>query len=520
MAKSLEELKAMSPAYADIPNGEFAFRVWNAEKENTDLNKAMPMGMWADEYGLSNEDFKSMIEFSKSQGYSPTDRTINIEHIPEGSEIRAITQGLTFGFGDEMIGSMAATVEKASGNEASFEDLYTKYRDSEREKMKQFRKAAPGKALAYEVAGAIVSPGSVLKAPKVLGGLSAGKKAAVVSGTYGGIYGLGASEEETLEGMAKDTITTAVPSAIFGVALQKTIPIIGNKAKDVKKWIQKSQDKPTVENLRIAKNKAYELVNSSPVRFNNKDFNYLFDGAKKIATLHHHEQFKDKAITGALNIFKKLKADNKPYTLTQLDKIRQEIGKRYKANPEQTALGEMMDLIDDVIQQKAGQYPVMASARLANTRYKKAEKIDKAFHDMRVQLTDKTGMSESHLYKGAIRNLLKNKKDIRWFSEEEVKFLEQFIKGDFIERTIQRAAEFAPSSNKLLTMLAFAGSYFQPLFLVPTITGAISKRIADRSIRRKAEELVKTMGGIPTPPAKPIGGMPQVGSVTGATLEQ
>ena len=39
MENTLEELKALSPAYKDIPNGEFAYRVWNAQKEKAKREK-------------------------------------------------------------------------------------------------------------------------------------------------------------------------------------------------------------------------------------------------------------------------------------------------------------------------------------------------------------------------------------------------------------------------------------------------------------------------------------------------
>jgi len=98
MATNLEELKSLSPAYADIPNGEFAYRVWNSQKEQAaSLEETMPMGIWADEHNVSNEDFKDMLEFSKSAGYDPTDRTISNEYIPEASQGRALFQGQTFG---------------------------------------------------------------------------------------------------------------------------------------------------------------------------------------------------------------------------------------------------------------------------------------------------------------------------------------------------------------------------------------------------------------------------------------
>jgi len=261
MATTLEELKGLSPAYADIPNGEFAYRVWNAQKEQAaSLKETTPMGLWADEN-------KAMLEFSKTAGYDPTERTISNEYIPEDSQGRALLQGQTFGFGDEIVGGIAAGLDKISGNPQPLNELYTKYRDKERQKMKEFRQAAPGEALAYEVGGAFLSPAMALKAPKAIEGLTAGKKAMTISGSYGGLYGAGASEEETFSGVAKDTATATVTSALFGLGIQKAIPLAGKQAHKVGDWLKKAEDNPTVQNLKTAKDKAYSLVTNSNIKF-------------------------------------------------------------------------------------------------------------------------------------------------------------------------------------------------------------------------------------------------------------
>lgn len=521
MKQTIKQMKALSPAYKDMDDGEFAFKVWNAQKERAaNLSDVKPMGIFADEVELDNAGFKGMLKFSESAGYDPTDRTISSEHIPEGSEGRALFQGQTFGFGDEIIGGMAAGIDKISGNEKPLGELYTQYRDKERQQMKEYRQNAPKKALAYELGGAILSPAALAKIPQAVKGLSAGKQAMAISGAYGTVYGAGSSEAETAGGVAKDAAVSGFTSALFGLGVQKAIPFVGKKAKGVHDWMKKAQDKPTMETLKIAKNKAYALVESSAARFGARDFDTLWRGANKIAAEHHHEAYKEKAVQGALNMFKGLKSNNSSYTLSQLDKIRQQLGVKYKAKPEQRALGDMMDLVDDVIMSKSGEFPQMAAARLANTRYKKAEKLDKAFHDMSIMKADKSEMSEPDLYKGAIKNLLRNKKDIKWFSEEEKVILEKFIEGNVLERALHRTATFSPTSNKLLTMLAFAGSYLQPLILVPVGLGMVAKRITDKTIRTKAQELIKKMGGIETPAVKLVPGAAQVGTTSAVNQNQ
>jgi hypothetical protein len=518
---NIEELKATSPAYKDIPNGEFAYRVWNAEKEKSqNLETTLPMGGFADRVGLNNEDFKAMLAFSETAGYDPTDRTISSEYIPEDAQGRAIFQGQTFGFGDEIIGGLAAGVDKITGNEQPLNELYTKYRDKERQKMKEYRQNAPGEALAYELGGAVLSPASLLKAPKIIGGMSAPKQAATISGAYGSVYGAGSSEADTAGGVAKDAVTTGLTSALFGLGTHKAFTFVGNKGQKVAKWMKKAQDKPTIENLKIAKNKAYEAVSTSSVRFDSKDLNSLWSGANRIATNNHHEAYKEKAVQGALNMFRGIKNKGEPYTLSQLDKVRQQIAGRYQKNPEQRALGDMMDLIDEVIQRKGGEFPQMAAARLANTRYKKAEKLEDAFRQVSVLKQSNPTLSEVDLYRGAVTKLLGNKKNMKWYSEEERTLMEQFVKGDIAERVLHRTAAMAPGESKLVNMLAFAGTYLKPIFLVPTGAGMIAKKISDKNVRAKAAELVKHMGGIKTPQVNAMPGAAQVGTASAVNQSQ
>jgi hypothetical protein len=506
-------------AYKDIPNGEFAYRVWESQKKRANgLKDITPMGIWADEYGLNNEDFNSMIAFSKTAGYDPTNRSINSEYIPENSRGRAIFQGQTFGFGDEIVGGMAAGIDKVTGNKKPLSELYVQYRDKERQMMEEYRQNAPKEALSYEIGGAFLSPAMALTAPKAINTLSSGKKAMAISGTYGTAYGAGSSDKDTAKGVAGDAAFTGLSSSLFGLGLQKAIPFIGAKAQDVAKWMKKAQDNPTIETLKIAKDKAYKLVTNSDIRFFGNDLSFMLSEARKIAVNTHHQPHAEPQVKAALNIFRMLKTSGKPQSLTQLDKIRQKLSKYYKSNPDQPALGDMMDLIDTVIQRKAGQYPIMDAARIANTKFKKAEKIEQAFHTASTS-TDLKGAGAPLIYKTAIASLLKNKKDMRWFSNEERVILEQFVKGKRTSNAIARVGGLAPTGNRLVAAIAMYGFTLSPLILVPLSLSMAAKRIGDKTIRTKAENLIKNMGGIKTPAPQMIPGVPQATGVTTGAIQ-
>jgi len=522
---TLTEMKKSSASYKDIPNGEFAYRVWNSEKED-DSKETLPMGMWADEHGVSNEDFKAMIEFSKSSGYDPTDRTISNEHIPEDSAARATFQGQTFGFGDEIVGGLAAVTDMAMRNfesledytygdgEKTFDELYTHYRDQERQHMKDFRTNASGEALTYEIGGALISPAMLAKIPSAVKSMTAGKQAMTVSGAYGGAYGAGASEEESATGIAKDAAISTMTSALFGLGVQKAVPLAGEAGKKFAEMLKRNEKMPTtVEGLRVVKNKAYELVNKSKAKFNIEDLKWLQTEAHKIATKNHHQEFKDASTQGALNMIDKLISKGDDLTLMQLDKIRQQLGVRFKSKPEQIALKEMMDAVDTLILNKSSKFPEMSAARLANIKYKKAEKIDHYFEKAKTDL-DLKKVGATQLYKAAIASLLKNKKDVRWFSEEEVKIMSQFVKGGKAQNAVARLGTISPGSSKLMAALGLYGFYVSPMILIPTALSMFAKKFADKGIKTKAEQLIKTVGGVETPPVPVVPGMKPVGAIS------
>jgi|21_taG_2_1085346.scaffolds.fasta_scaffold09314_3 hypothetical protein len=534
MKNDPNEFDSKGVSYSEIPMGEFAFRVWEAKKNKArNANEVTPMGIWADEQELTNEDFKAMLEYSNSQDYTPTDRMISNDFIPEDSKKRMFFQGQTFGFGDEIVGGIAAISDVLTGktDEASFGELYTKYRDDERQKIQEYRDARPGEALSYEVGGAIISPGGFLKAPKFIkkgvdvvtkGG--AGRKAAVTAGTYGTVYGAGASEEETLTGIAKDSLTTGVTSSLFGVGFQKAIPALTNKAKNAIKWMNKSQKTPRLETLRIAKNEAYKVADKSPAKFNIKDFSKMETEALRIAKEGRYEEFSEEAVKGALNMFKALKTEGskgKVYNLTQMDKLRQKLSQKYNQNPDQTALLGMINLIDDTIASKAVKgFPELELARVANQRYKKAELIDMAIKNVKLDMKGGSPMSESKLYKTALVRILKDKNQIKYFSEEEKKIMEKALEGNIMDRVVGRTADLSPNVQKVMTALAFAGSYAQPLWLIPTAVGLVANRAANRNVRGKIDELADTLAGISNPPPTMTSGVPQIGSTSAAIMEQ
>lgn len=128
--------------------------------------------------------------------------------------LRMAAQGLTFGWGDEIEAAIRAAVP--GGPE------YTAIRDQLRSQLAEYKRANPAAAITAEMAGAMATmliPGlNVARGARTVQTLG---RMAAQGAAEGGIYGLGASEQESLGGMAMDTATGAVlgagvPTAVTG----------------------------------------------------------------------------------------------------------------------------------------------------------------------------------------------------------------------------------------------------------------------------------------------------------------
>tara|TARA_R110002020_G_scaffold230092_5_gene440885 strand:+ start:8120 stop:10210 length:2091 start_codon:yes stop_codon:yes gene_type:complete len=101
--------------------------------------------------------------------------------------VRAVTSGMTLGFGDEIGSAVAAAAAKIAGSEEEYGEIYTGMMESLQDERKAYEKAHPGEALALNVAGGLATGGASLSQLKNLG--KTGKFiASVAEGTAGG-YG-------------------------------------------------------------------------------------------------------------------------------------------------------------------------------------------------------------------------------------------------------------------------------------------------------------------------------------------
>ena len=137
---------------------------------------------------------------------------------------RSAGQGLTFGFGDEIV----------AGVKAPFTDkTYREELELERAKLENFRQQNPKTALASELAGSIAIPfaggagRAVTKGLQKAGDLVTKNQLgnlATQGAVASGVYGVGTADEDTTAGdIAKQTVTGAIANPVVARTAQKLL---------------------------------------------------------------------------------------------------------------------------------------------------------------------------------------------------------------------------------------------------------------------------------------------------------
>ena len=138
---------------------------------------------------------------------------------PPTERRRAIAQGLSLGFADEILAGLQAPF-----GEGSLSENYGKALQQERDVLKQYRQDYPISSAAYEIGGAILpaiftggaaAPAAATRTAAVLGGLTRG---AVGGAKTGAVYGFGSGEGDVFNRAANMGVQ-ALTGAGFGGAL-------------------------------------------------------------------------------------------------------------------------------------------------------------------------------------------------------------------------------------------------------------------------------------------------------------
>jgi len=301
-----------------------------------------------------------------------------------------------------------------------------------------------------------------------------------------------ATEGTALEPWARVIAAVGTPTAInFGT----------NKFRAM---FQASARKPTVENLRATKSAAYQAVDDAGEVFAPAEVDGLIARVRTALTDGNYVAGVDRQTDAVLALLDR--KSGQPLKLGQLDKIRQNLFKRFDAAKNETGILDAIDAVDDLIMSRGGTNELMSAARLANSRYKKAELLDIAFQRASDQ-TASTGSSGNILnkYRQAVTSIINNPKQAKWFSPEEIGVMRQFVQGNAAENVLRRVGKLAPGGNGLMLALNLGAAAVEPMMLGVTAAASAAKATADSMATRNAGRLMDMVSGQPMPRPAPRG---------------
>jgi len=189
-------------------------------------------------------------------------------------------------------------------------------------------------------------------------------------------------------------------------------------------------------------------------------------------------------------------------SLTQLDKLRSQVGEVLgKGSDAEARIGGLIrSKIDDFID--ASGAPELRNARAANTRYRKVADIDDAMESAAVQAgSTYSGGNINNATRQKLRPYIdpKSSQRIRNLTPDEQNALRRVVVGTPGQNVLRQVGKLSPEGNGLMQTvhaLMLAGGFktggvSAGASAAMAVSGAISKRVADRQTAKNVDRLVQ-----------------------------
>lgn len=505
------EFRKQNPVYDDMSDGALAYGLY--QKNYTD----MPMGEFADKINLSSEGFKQMITTAKEKGRNVTtsstteggpgnkvitgfnqqdqsfvDPNMESMGMKEGL-LSTAAQGVTMGWSDEIIGHMGAMSQSLGGSELSYDDLYTRMKEFEEKRINDFRKTNPKSAFASEVGGAIATSVAatpamaLLKSPKFLMDLSAGMKAFLTSGGVGAIYGAGTGDEEE---RAKNALKVGTVSAFGGFLLQKPMGYVSSK---YDKLVTKANQSPTIQNLKEAKNTAYDEAKKLGIKFEGAILErFRNEGLDSLD--ESYDPLLNKYTASAKKLFEDVLDDAyiEGISFEKLDLLQRQLWAKLKeSGGQEVKIYPFINAVNNLIKSHPDTSAAAMAAKSANAIYNKAKAVDWEFTKVlnNKEITGSIGKK----YKMAVRNILNNKNLRNNFDDVDIKTMESFLKGNISDKMLGTIGKLSPTNGGFIAMLQLGAVAFNPAVALASAVAVASKSSFNKRASQGAEKLLNYM---------------------------
>ena len=429
-------------------------------------------------------------------------------------EPKGMTEGLFDEFTSGVVGNFGDNLEAAERafpalfNDKNFVDEYQMAVSEERERAGEFAKENPVASTIANVGGAFATGvGAAKRGATLIGATQSVPKAiaagAMEGGVYGAIWGAGASEGDITE-IVDDAIKSGALGAALGGVISGGVQRITN---GVARSAAVRALKPTAD-LKAARDAAYDAASKLGASYKAGAVDNLVNrmGHQLRSGAFNEELHKGSA--AAMQYAHSLKGT--PLTLTELDQLRQVIardagGSTLPADKAFAAkmIGEIDDFIDTVAPRGTGPGAsvratsrAMKTARTAHSKFKKAELIDGLLLEAADQAAATgSGGNINNAIRQKFKSLLKNKKQIKYFTNEEKGAMRRIVRGTQGDNLMRLVGKLAPGGNGLMTALSLGAASVNPAALAVSGAATGAKALADRGTGKAVQALQTTVQG-------------------------
>lgn len=466
-----------------------------------------------------------------TEAWTPEAQAQNIPVTGPGQFGRALFQGATLGWGDEISGLLGGNV------------------DAERQLLQGYRDASPGNAQTAEMLGALGT--AVLPAGWAARGASTAGKVfrGVLSGAAGGaVQGAGATNAdgygpEAWRQRAEGAVRAGVPASVLGGLIPIAAPLVARGASRLipDSWTREAP-LPTSADLRASSQADFRAANDAGLTVPQGELVDFYTNVRRKADDLGADLDVSPAdsntpmTTRLLNRIDKATAPVLPgvlrsYDLAELSRIREAASgaARNFQNPHDQTIALMVrDEFDDWLDNLTpGQVlsgdPQAASAALASAReswrrMRRTEVLEDLQNTARLRAAS-SPRSEEQILRDLTRQLAENPRALRGFTAEERAVIEEVATGGNVRRALEMYARFAPGGFFSTALGVLGASTGNVPLMGLTLSGMLARGGVNRSINRSfgnLNELVRTgqqasAGGV-LPPS--VLGALQAGNMT------
>lgn len=431
------------------------------------------------------------------------------ELLRKRAELDAELEGMTLGGTAKAIGKDLDDNVRLAANGISMGFLDKALGQEDRARTNAARDRQGMVGAASEAAGAFAVPMGAAKAGVTFANVPVRGAAIMAPAIEGAGYGAA-----TALGNDKDIATGAAWGAGLGMLGQAAGAGI-NKAHSA---FHKPKV-PTLDELRLQKDAAYKVVDSSGSQYTPDQLMALRQGiADDMAAGKMTPGLNDKVIATSRLVDDDL--GKGPMTLSDVDRARQIVNRKLFDNApsaDDARLGrDMLSNFDEFLDatppavggENVAAVNAVKEARALNKRLSKSELVANALDraERRAAVTGSGGNVENAT-RQKINAIIDNKRLSRQFSKDELAMMDKIARGTGAGNAMRLAGKLSPSGNGLMAALGIGGAMTNPYLGIPALVGIGAKAGADRTTRKLADELMKSVlsGGNYKPASIPEG---------------